>query len=659
MSTNTEDLENHETHERHEREGLSRGSRRWLSLGLFLLITCSGGPLPGAEPGSPAKQPAANSNAGSAGADTGGTPRFELRAFEIHGDTLLSTPTLMAMLTKYTGPQASMKDVVSAATDLQMAYRSRGYPTVSVTIPQQQISNGIVKLRVFEGRLAEIRVANNTYFTSNNVMRALPSLETNSILNGLIFQAELDRANANHDRQIYPEIRPGPEPNTSLLYLDVKDRLPLHGRLELNNLSTPGTPELRANSSLVYNNLWQVEHSIGVQYSGSPEAMKGGGQWAPYDQPLVANYSAFYRMPLAAPDSIANRIAAQPGSFGYNEATRQFNLPPPSGQPELNVYASRATIDTGLLETSPTRIFTSDTRTIDQQDIHQDLTVNESIGFRLTDPLPQIGRVRESVSGGLDFKSYKLQSAETNLFIFTDYPTDDVGNPLPPRVSQTPSAVPASAKSLEYLPLSLRWDANWQDTLICGTNTMDFGIGCSGNFWYTGSRSNLQTIAGSKQATGQWVSLAPSLSRDQVLYKDWKMTLRADGQWASEPLISNEQFGIGGTAGVRGYQEGEVFGDTGWRVSIEPKSPPILAGQLFDRVPLYVRYSVFMDYGESYLLDPQGRTDRTKLWGTGAAVSATFGPHFEARVAAGVPLLKVADIDPGNPRFYFTLAAQF
>ena len=154
--------------------------------------------------------------------------------------------------------------------------RSRGFPTVNVTIPPQQITNGIVKIRVFEGRLSDIVVTNNHYFSSNNVMRSLPSLRTNTILRGPIFQAELDRANANQDRQIYPQLAPGPRENTSKLILDVKDRLPLHGKLELNNQNSPGTPALRINASAAYNNLWQHENSLGVQYSFSPEKYKTG-----------------------------------------------------------------------------------------------------------------------------------------------------------------------------------------------------------------------------------------------------------------------------------------------------------------------------------------------------------------------------------------------
>src|SRR5260370_34360313 len=98
-------------------------------------------------------------------------------------------------------------------------------------------------------------------------MRELPSVHTNQILNGLVFQQELDRANANRDRQIYPVINPGPDPGTSALDLNIKDRLPLHGRVELDNYSTPQTPELRVNAAGQYNNLGQLEHQLGVQYS--------------------------------------------------------------------------------------------------------------------------------------------------------------------------------------------------------------------------------------------------------------------------------------------------------------------------------------------------------------------------------------------------------
>ncbi len=68
----------------------------------------------------------------------------------------------------------------------------------------------------------------------------------------------------------------------------------------------------------------------------------------PLDAPMIANYSAYYRMPLGGQSAVQNEVDANPSSFGYNEATHQFNLPVVTSVPSLIVYASRATTDTGI-----------------------------------------------------------------------------------------------------------------------------------------------------------------------------------------------------------------------------------------------------------------------------------------------------------------------
>ena len=70
-------------------------------------------------------------------------------------------------------------------------------------------------------------------------------------------------------------------------------------------------------------------------------------------------------------------------------------------------------------------------------------------------------------------------------------------------------------------------------------------------------------------------------------------------------LISNEQYAMGGTTGVRGYQDGQAYGDTGWRFSIEPQTPLLnigMAGNEGHEAACWVRASVFLDYGRIYLL---------------------------------------------------------
>ncbi len=375
-----------------------------------------------------------------------------MQSYEVTGNTLLSEKTLQSIFSKHTGTNITKADFVSAVKELQLEYHDRGYDTVSVTVPQQSITNGIFKIRVFEGRLAEILVSKNHYFSSNNVVAALPGLQTNMFLNSKLFQPELDRANANQDRQIYPRIRPGTETKTTTLLLEVKDRLPLHAKVELNNQSSPGTPELRINSSAVYDNLWQLDHSLGVQYSFSPELYKQGRQWEFYDEPLVANYSTFYRLPLGGPQSMEQEVAARPGTFGYDEATRKFNLPAPSGVPELNFYASRSTIDTGLLVPTPDILLQTSARTITKGTSQEDLTINNALGFRLSEPLPEFESVHSVVSGGFDYKQYELTSSKSFVYQFIeilhhspgDAGTTQTGTLLSP-VPETQRTVPLSA----------------------------------------------------------------------------------------------------------------------------------------------------------------------------------------------------------------------
>jgi hemolysin activation/secretion protein len=210
---------------------------------------------------------------------------------------------------------------------------------------------------------------------------------------------------------------------------------------------------------------------------------------------------------------------------------------------------------------------------------------------------------------------------------------------------------------LTYLPLSLRWDANRPDA----AGRTDFGLSYSPNLAFSGGRGEVQAVAGSTEATGYWHVLGASLARGQNLGGDWKLDLRADGQWASEPLISNEQFGVGGIGGVRGYREGEVFGSTGWRITSELKSPPHRVGTIGEGGrTLTVRGSVFMDYAETYVLDAQaGQAGRTPLWGTGFGGVASIGPAWEARLLFAWPLLNSPTTEAGQGRVAFSLTAQY
>jgi len=71
------------------------------------------------------------------------------------------------------------------------------------------------------------------------------------------------------DRRITPSLRPGVEPGTVDIDLNVEDSFPLHGSLELNNRYSADTTPLRLSASLSCGNLWQAGHTIGASFQGT------------------------------------------------------------------------------------------------------------------------------------------------------------------------------------------------------------------------------------------------------------------------------------------------------------------------------------------------------------------------------------------------------
>jgi hemolysin activation/secretion protein len=630
-------------------------------------------------------------------AATNAVPHFRVDKYLVEGNSILSPAAIGRIFTNVSaafGTNVTIDGILLAAGKLQTAYRERGFMTVVVGLPPQKLTNAEVTVKVTQAPLVAINVKNEggQWFSSNNVMRALPDLHTNMLLNAKIFQRELDAANMSRDRQIYPVVGPGPAPGTSELTLTVKDRLPWHARLEVNNdQATPGTPQLRANFSSQYDNLWGLEHEIGLQYNFSVEELKGGKDYVatPLDNPLVVNYSGYYRMPLGGYSSVQNEVNAHPGSFGYNEATHQFNLPPPTGRPELTFYASRAVSDTGVQNgqvgfATPPSVFTNNgviysPLSFTTNSAGDNITVNEDLGLKLVMPLPQIGKVSATLSLGADLKLFQQTSYNTNENNFLVQYTDQQGQ-LQVIPFSAPQPQPVTRTALNYFPLNLGLNGsapdNWGTTYFNANLNFNVLPGFS-------KAADFAKVSGLIPARAKYVTAQLGADRVQTLHKDWTVKLHADGQWANGPLFSSEQYAMGGATGVRGYNNGEAYGDTGWRVSIEPQLPPFNLGMFGDEDAGevgWLRSSVFMDYGQVYLLNgnyfaqfasthgiPVGslpnNPSRLSFWGAGWSLTANIGDHFDARLTMAFPLKDPAG-RPGfkpeqNMQIYLCVGGQF
>ena len=194
-----------------------------------------------------------------------------IKEFRVRGARKLPRSVIEETVYPFLGPGRTEQDVEGARAALEKAYQDKGYQTVSVQVPPQTPTRGIVVLQVSEQPIGRLRVRGSRYFSLNKIKEQAPSLAEGVVPKFSDVTSDIIALNQLPDRRITPGLHPGVEPGTFDVDLTVKDTLPLHGNLELNNRYSANTKPLRLNGTVSYNNLWQLGHSIGLSFQIAPE----------------------------------------------------------------------------------------------------------------------------------------------------------------------------------------------------------------------------------------------------------------------------------------------------------------------------------------------------------------------------------------------------
>ncbi len=132
-----------------------------------------------------------------------------------------------------------------------------------------------------------------------------------------------------------------------------------------------------------------------------------------------------------------------------------------------------------------------------------------------------------------------------------------------------------------------------------------------------------------------------------------------NGQLADTHLVSNEQFGLGGSSSVRGYYQSEAVADNGVGGSLEIQSPSLAT--IFGTYVDELRFFGFVDAGYTYLLGrlPTDQANDFTLVGAGGGLRIRLLGHLSGNVIAGVPLVAGPVSKKGDPRVTFQIKSEF
>ncbi|MBG4751394.1 ShlB/FhaC/HecB family hemolysin secretion/activation protein [Pseudomonas aeruginosa] len=226
----------------------------------------------------------------AAGAET--QRLVDINEYVVRGNTVLDNRAIEAAVYPFLGPPRSLGDIEGARDALQAAYQEKGYQSVYVELPEQQVSGGVVYLQVTETTVGRVRVVGAKHYSPVELREEVPALEEGKVPDFAQVQRELAQVNRTPGRQVLPMVREGQRPGTMDVDLQVEDKNPWHASIGLNNDYSADTRHLRSVVSLGYDNLWQLGHAISLTYFTAPQDQDNAKVWSgSYTAPLSQRWS--------------------------------------------------------------------------------------------------------------------------------------------------------------------------------------------------------------------------------------------------------------------------------------------------------------------------------------------------------------------------------
>jgi hemolysin activation/secretion protein len=257
----------------------------------------------------------------TAGAVSAQDASFSIQRFQVDGNTLLPQERVEQLLVQFAGGNKVYGDVQKALEALEGEYRRRGYGTVQVYVPEQELTAGVVKLQVSEGVVGKITIKGNKLFNEDNVRASLPNLKQGVAPNMRQLSENVQLANESPAKQLEVTLGVSEEEGKVDIKIDVKEEDPERVYVTLDNTGTKASGKHRIGVSYQNANMGNRDQVLTLAYTTA------------LDQPAgvkVDIFSIGYRLPLYAIGDSIDVI------YGNSGTTTPASVLAPGGTLALN-----------------------------------------------------------------------------------------------------------------------------------------------------------------------------------------------------------------------------------------------------------------------------------------------------------------------------------
>ncbi|MGE0198106.1 MAG: ShlB/FhaC/HecB family hemolysin secretion/activation protein [Simkaniaceae bacterium] len=186
---------------------------------------------------------------------------------------------------KFLGKPLTKQGILELKSEIILYYRRWGRPVVTLEIPQQKITEGVLQVIVIEGKLGKVTVEGNNYF-KEETLKDFIRLEEGSAIDSNVLLTDIDWINRNPFRQVDVIYSPGEIAGTTDIRLLTLDRCPWRVYAGVDNTGYDETDNTRLFAGVNWGNVFGLDHILSLQFTCAPHVDRFWAVTGHYTIPL-------------------------------------------------------------------------------------------------------------------------------------------------------------------------------------------------------------------------------------------------------------------------------------------------------------------------------------------------------------------------------------
>jgi hemolysin activation/secretion protein len=214
-----------------------------------------------------------------------GGPRILVRGFRIEGGTIFGEERLGPLLAPWIGREITTEDLVAVRDAITRLYVEHGYPNSGAVVPDQDPADGVVVIRIVEGRLAAIEIEGARYYRPSRLESRIALGASVPLELGRLREAlEILQQDPRIER-VAARLRPGEAPGEAVLEVEVAEARPWRLELGADNYANPAFGGYQGEAHLADENLLGFGDALGTRFRVADGLVRID---AGYDFPVTA-----------------------------------------------------------------------------------------------------------------------------------------------------------------------------------------------------------------------------------------------------------------------------------------------------------------------------------------------------------------------------------